>query len=241
MKNKFLKAAVAAVILSATSTSANAGVIDPSSVLLNDAGATMLENWYGQGDLDWNSIWYGTTGASAASWHSTVNGIANTFSIFNITYNGATYLIGGFNSGVWSDYGYYVDGLSNNFIFNLTSNFYHTTANGYWSNHQYTIYSVLDYLPTFGGGHDLFGGSGYIGNGYSHYVGSYNGSWDVSKGNIVDQSKQLVSFRVNALETFTVSAAAPVAPVAPVSAPSTMAIFALGLVGLIARRFAKKS
>ncbi|MDZ7902409.1 MAG: hypothetical protein U5L01_07660 [Rheinheimera sp.] len=96
MKNKFLKAALAAVILATTSTSANAGLIDPSSVLLNDAGATMLENWYGQGDLDWNSIWYGTSGATSQSWHNAVNGIANTFSIFKITYNNSTYLIGGF-------------------------------------------------------------------------------------------------------------------------------------------------
>ena len=234
MKNKFLKAALAAVILATTSTSANAGLIDPSSVLLNDAGATMLENWYGQGDLDWNSIWYGTTGASAASWHNTVDGIANTFSIFNITYNGATYLIGGFNSGVWDNRSNYVHGLTENFIFNLTSNFYHDTSNALWTNNQYTTYNSSSYFPTFGGGHDLWGGSSNLGSGYSNYLGSYNGGYYTSKGNIVNQTNQYVSFQVTALETFTVSKAAAV------SGPSTFAIFALGLLGLVSRRLLKK-
>ncbi len=234
MKTKFLKTALAALILSATSTSANAGVIDASSVLLNDARATMLENWYGQGDLDWNSIWYGTSGATAQSWHNAVDGITNTFSIYNITYNNSTYLIGGFNSGSWSTIGSYVHGLKDNFIFNLTSNFYHDTSNALWPYNQYSTYNSSSYFPTFGGGHDLWGGSTYLNSGYSHYIGSYNGGYNSSKGNIVNQSNQFVSFQINALETFTVTKAATV------STPSTLAIFALGLFGLLSRRFLKK-
>ena len=67
MKFKILKASLLGSLLSVSAFYANAGLIDSSSVLLDDAGATQLENWYGQGDLDWDSIWYGSTEASPAS------------------------------------------------------------------------------------------------------------------------------------------------------------------------------
>jgi hypothetical protein len=237
MMFKYLNVALVSLALTVSNFSAHAGIIDSSSILLDDAGATQLENWYGQGDLDWDSIWYGTTGATSASWHAAVDGLTETFSIYNVTYDNSTYLIGGYNSGDWASPGYQ-HGLSTNFIFNLTNNIMHDTTHGYWGLGQFATYSDASSFAVFGGAYDMSGGWNAIGAnfGSSRSFGTYNGVYGASaKGNIVDFGLYDVSYRVNALETFTV------APSKSVPEPSTLAIFALGMIGLASSRFKKQS
>ena len=246
MKFKILKASLLGSLLSVSAFYANAGLIDSSSVLLDDAGATQLENWYGQGDLDWDSIWYGSTGASAASWHAAVDGVSDTFSIYDVTYNDSDYLIGGYNSGTWSSSGTYEHNLPSNFIFNLTSNIYHDTTSNFWGN-VYNDYATLNQgqvFASFGGGWDLNGGSEVIGLyvGVSNHVGTYNGTYtDGTKGNIINNDETYVLFHVNALETFVVREASDEPEPSNVPEPSTLAIFVLGMIGLASRRFKKQS
>lgn len=239
MKYQFLKMASTGLMLSVSTLSANAGLIDPSSQLLDDAGATQLENWYGQGDLDWNSIWYGSSGATAASWHAAVDGLTETFSIYNVTYNNSEYLIGGYNSGDWAGTGWQ-HGLNENFIFNLTSNIVHDTSNATWTGPAtYSTQNGSGLFAWFGGSQDLDGGNSSIlgnSNGASNTYGAYNGNYyGTKKGNIINEdTSNSASFTVNSLETFTVAGATSVPE------PSTLAIFALSIMGLASRRFKKQ-
>jgi hypothetical protein len=243
MKLKKLKLTLAGLIISVCSLYSNAGIIDASSVLLDDAGATQLENWLGQGDQDWDSVWYGTTGATSVSWHGAVDGIANTVSIYDITYAGQNYKIGGYNANAWSssgDYTHDYDGIWENFIFNLTTGVTAQATDPYsnWNIGEYATFNHNAYFATFGGGHDLWGGNHKIGqaSGGAHYVGTYVGESGTGPvGNIVDASTSYATFQVNALETFTFSSATDVPE------PSTLAIFALGIIGLASRRFKKQS
>ncbi|NQY65454.1 MAG: PEP-CTERM sorting domain-containing protein [Alteromonadaceae bacterium] len=236
MKFKILKASLLGSLLSVSAFYANAGLIDSSSVLLDDAGATQLENWYGQGDLDWDSIWYGSTGATSTSWHAAVDGVSDTFSIYDVTYNNTDYLIGGYNSGTWSSLRVYEHYLTSNFIFNLTSNIYHDTTDNYYNGGWEATYNSGLYFAQFGAGADLGGGSVYIGRetSYTNHFGSYNGQAS-TKGNIIDNGSDRVYYKVNALETFVVREASDVPE------PSTLAIFVLGMIGLASRRFKKQS
>ena len=240
MNFKFLKAATVGLVLSVTGF-VNAGVIDSSSVLLDEAGASQLENWLGQGDLNWDSVWYGATGATSSSWHSAVDGVSNTVSIYDITYAGQNYLIGGYNANVWSSTSGWAsdsDGIWENFIFNLTTNTKAQTADPHanWAVGYLATYNHNNYFAAFGGGFDLWGGTGQIGNGgYAHYVGSYVGEQSTGLGNIVDGQQTLTQYTVNSLETFTFNEATSVPE------PTTLAIFALGMIGLASRRFKKQS
>jgi hypothetical protein len=236
MKLKFLKAVFVSLIM-VTSNFSNAGLIDSSSVLLNDSGANQLETWLGQGDLDWDSIWYGTNGATSASWHAAVGRINNTVSIYKaINALGQEVLIGGFTTSNWGGGGYKSD--SNAFIFNLTQNEKQDST----GDPSTAIYRSPHHFATFGGGHDLYGGYLYIGNNSLWWKNGYTTSYsyDVTKGSI-DVGTDNVRYaadsqmRVIAMETYSFSTAQPVPE------PSTLAIFALGMIGLVSRRFKKQT
>jgi hypothetical protein len=245
MKLKKLKLTLAGLIISVCSLNSNAGIIDASSVLLDDAGATQLENWLGQGDQDWDSVWYGTAGATGATsvlWHGAVDGIANTVSIYDITYAGQNYKIGGYNANAWSstsEWAHDYDGTWENFIFNLTTNVKAQTTDPLsgWVIGQYATVNDTTHFATFGGGYDLHGGRSTLGAGMpmASHGGTYVGEKDGTIGNIVDGSSTSASLQINALETFTFR------PATEVPAPSTLAIFALGMIGLASRRFKKQS
>ncbi|WDE06009.1 PEP_CTERM-anchored TLD domain-containing protein [Thalassomonas viridans] len=238
MKLKFLTPVVAGIALTVSSlvNVANAGFLDSDSHLLDESGANLLASWIGT-DQDWTSIWYGEAGATSNSWHKAVDGQGPTVSIYNITYNNVDYLIGGYTDLDWNKSGTYAsdtDGSVDSFIFNLTSEVMHdTSANHFDNDSANIIFNYQDYFATFGGGHDIFGGSFTLGGtGYSNAFGTYNGKLPNSKGNIVTGSDERVNFTVNALETFSVTAA----QTPSVPEPSTLVMFALGILGLGMRR-----
>ena len=237
MKIKFLNAVMVSLALTVSSFSAHAGIIDSSSVLLDDAGATQLETWLGQGDLDWDSIWYGATGATATSWHGAVDSAGPTVSIYDVTYNGASYLLGGYTGLSWGGTAWQGDNSNETFIFNLNSGL--VQYDNYVINY-YDVYARPNYFATFGAGHDLFGGAHTLGGaGYLNACtyaafGTTATCGDVNRVNIFGV-QQRSNFTVNGLETFTF------APAAAVPEPATLAIFALGMIGLASRRFKKQS
>ncbi len=242
MKFTFLNGILAGLMLS-VSNFASAGIIDQNSVLLNDTSASQLENWLGQGDLDWTSIWFGATGATSTSWHSAVDGVANTVSIYNITYAGQEFLIGGYNAHAWNSTTgstHDFDGVWENFIFNLTTNIKAQTTipHNDWAIGRHAVYNDESDFARFGGGFEIYAGNDKLGDdlGYAGHLGTYVGRENTGTGNIVNGDKTAgVEYIVNSMETFTFSAATSVPE------PSTLAIFALGIMGLATRRFKKAS
>jgi MYXO-CTERM domain-containing protein len=241
MKLKTLKGAFAATFLTVGSL-ANAGIVDPSSTLLDDAGATLLEGWLGQGDLDWNSEWYGGIGATSSSWHAAIDTLTHTVSIYKaINSLGQEVLVGGYTTNNWSGSGYKVDSTA--FIFNITQP-------EYQANTILTLstYAIPQYFATFGGGHDLSGGYLNIGStngtwddGYtnSHSYDTSQGTIDVGNGNPVGENGSNSSFRVIGLETFTFSAAAPEVTDTPAALVGMLPLLGLGL-AFVRRRNTKK-
>ena len=235
MKFKFLNVALASLAIAVGSFPAHSGIIDASSVLLDDAGATQLESWLGQGDLDWDSIWYGRNGATPQQWHDGVDGVRDTVSIMKvIDAAGVVSLLGGYTDSAWdADGGYSY--AAHAFIFNLSTNARQNVIAAYAA---YATITIDSYFPTFGGGHNLTGGyEGAIGSGgvsssnqgYASQNGVYEGSVNILG------STSFTQFQLLELETFTF------APAIDVPEPSTLAIFALGMIGLASRRFKKQS
>ena len=216
-------------LVNAISNLANAGLIDTNSTLLNDANATQLEQWLGQGDLDWQSVWYGTSNARSHAWHRAVDDVGPTVSIYNITYGGNSYLVGGYTNLSWRKTGDGLKkGIGESFIFNFAKA-------KRWGVSAGNVEIVTDpyHFATFGAGHDLIGGFTGIGiSKGSNKIGSYNYSdrWD----SIVGFSSSRNYFKVNSLETFTFS------PATQVPEPPTLAVIALGIFGIVSRRNKKQ-
>ena len=223
---------------------AKAGVIDSESVLLDEAGATLLEGWLGNGDLDWDSIWYGSQGATSLDWHASVDGLSNTISIYNISYEGNTYVVGGYNAKPWDSASNIVyDEADDNFVFNLTTGKYFKTDSPQAGCKGIQTVNRFDHFATFGCGFDLHGGTFVLSDPSDVNEGFYSsagGGKYLEGGNILTDVPETISTRarVLALETFTFDTAQFVAPTSA-SAPSTIALFALGFLGIAACRFKK--
>ncbi|MBA6293637.1 PEP_CTERM-anchored TLD domain-containing protein [Colwellia sp. MB3u-70] len=236
MKFKFLNVALASLAIAVGSFPAHSGIIDASSVLLDDAGATQLESWLGQGDLDWDSIWYGTTGATPQQWHDGVDGVLDTVSIMKvIDTTGVVSLLGGYTDIAWDADGTYSK-TDNAFIFNLTNNSRQLVNT---LNANVAIVTLDSYFPTFGGGHNLTGGYAHaigVNGAGTHSAGYANNASAYYNGNVnILGGAGLSQFKLLELETVTFAQATDVPE------PSTLAIFALGMIGLASRRFKKQS
>ena len=234
-----IKKALVVSAITLASVGANAGVIN-GSTLLDDAGASQLESWLGQGDLDWTSIWYGEEGVSPTSWHAAVDGVGPTVSIYQATnYLDEQILVGGFTNADWSGSGYKND--ADAFIFNLTTGEYQGVDNS-----TLAINTGATEFATFGGGFDLYGGNLNLGLGdytYSYAYDTTQGRIDIAGDTGTGKGSSGVdygSFNVQALETFTFSMAVlpevSLDASASVPVPASVALLGLGLLGFARRK-----
>ncbi len=225
--NRFTLISLALLGLSVSSVNASTII---GGDLLDQAGANQLESWLGVGSQTFTNIFDGTTGAKSASWHSAVDGIGDTISIYDVTYGGTSYLIGGYrhaantNSGGWT-----VDPLA--FIFNLsdTTPFMLDQTPSVWSPSCCSVYDSPGYFATFGGGHDIWGGSTTLGNGgYVHGGYSYGAAASNRRGpiDILGLPATYKNVSIAGLETYTYASFA-------VPVPAAVWLFGTALIGLV--------
>ena len=230
MNSKILASLIAVVVLCASNVT-HAGLINGGD-LLDQSGADFLEARLGLGDLDFTNISDLTGGDSSRKWHADVTGYTDVISIYDITFQGQNYLVGGYSAIGHDGLGYSYDGVATaeNFIFNLSLGIVHNTQARPYTDGRYDQYDQYSYFATFGGGHDLFGGRYNIGreSGYANaYAGynfgfSYGGDQDLFGG--ARSGRQY--FTVNGLESYVFSSATSV------SEPAPLMLFGLGLAGL---------
>jgi hypothetical protein len=195
-------------LLFAVSLNAHADLYTQPDTLLDENGAQLLEDWLGLGELEWTRRWYGEIGASSLDWHSAVDGLTHTVSVYRaINALEQEVLVGGYTANSWGgNVGWQTDPTA--FIFNLTQPEFQ--ADRGTSN---STYSYSNYFPLFGGGHDLNGGQTTIGNGGGQYADGYvaqggyghqQGTIDVGGGDNTSYNYNS-NFRVMSLETYTFS------------------------------------
>lgn len=221
---------------------ASAGIVTGGS-LLASTDADQLETWLGVGDQDFTNIWSGTAGVStAADFHAAVDGAGPTFSIYEAAFQNTTIRIGGYTTLDWGGTtGYAYD--SEAFIFNLDSG----EAQFYQQYPQYAVYRNGSYFSTFGGGHDIFGGTGILGTYYGDTSAdwrdgyTYSHSYDQSQGQISvagdsgygggDSGIFWDEIGVLSLEVYTIADAQNV------PAPTPLGLMVAGLIALGLRRY----
>ena len=232
IKSKIL--AATALVLS---TGVNAGIIT-GGTYLDNSGANQLEAWLGVGDQDFTNVWSGGIGATASDFHSAVDGVGPTFSIYEMTiYDGSSAYIGGYTNLSWAGNAYKFD--ADAFIFNLSSGEVQRQIDGDGTFYGlYSISAAAEFFPTFGGGWDIFGGFGTLGTGDSIYDGyTFSYTYQTSLGQISvdgdagygdgDSGYASTLPVITGLQVFTLDQAA----VVPV--PAAVWLFGSGLVGLI--------
>ncbi|WP_434052456.1 MAG: PEP_CTERM-anchored TLD domain-containing protein [Roseibium sp.] len=230
--------ALLGALIAVSSTSVMASTVNGGS-LLSSSDADQLETWLGVGPQDFTNIWSGGIGATAASFHAAADDAGPTISIYSITHNQLGNMrIGGYTTQSWgSDFAIYKSD-PDAFIFNLDSGEIQRPTGVY--NDLYAILAYEDYFPTFGGGHDLYGGRVTLG-GSTPY--SYSYTYDTSQGQITvagdsgayqgDSGYSYYGWSVNSLEVYTFQSASTVVPL-----PSALPLLAgaLGIVGFMGWR-----
>lgn len=218
--------------------------------LLTDSGATFLENRLGLGDLDFTNISDLSAGASSSTWHNDVRGYTNIISIYDVSFQGNNYLIGGYSTIGHDGMGWFSNddtknATANNFLFNLTLGIVHNTQDTPWGR-NFDQVDDEGFFATFGGGggvgrmdryseFDLYGGSEDLGSDTYEMYPSISANPLTGEGYSYGGTEHLLGtgvsgyqeITVTGLESYVFNPAAPMPLRVP--EPAMFALLALGL------------
>lgn len=239
--------ALAGLMLGATLTSAQASTVN-GGLLMSSTDADQFETWLGLEEQTFTNIFTGQAGvATAEQFHAAADGVGPTISIYEVTiHDGSTVRIGGYTAVDWGAAGtsgaYFGDPTA--FIFNLTTGERQDQRSAPLGR---AVLVFEEYFPTFGGGHDIFGGRDILGrcgiststlcDGYT-----YSFDYDRSQGQISiagdsgavsgDSGVDFSHIVVQSLEVYTFADAA----VIPLPAGAWLLLSALGGMGVLSAR-----
>lgn len=218
-------------------TSANASIINGGTYLAL-SNLSSIDTALGGGQHQYDLLWSGTTGATAISWHNSVDTTARTLSIYDIVYSNVHYFVGGYTSMSWIGSGVRNDAAPyDSFIFNLTTNVFRSDAgHANMVDGSFAQINDLALFATFGQGFDLYGGFSVLGRGQgqSNYWGTFNGTTKNPLGNIVNGANFLSWFDVMGLQTYAVSDITPTTPTIP--EPTTLTLIIAAIISFFALR-----
>jgi uncharacterized protein YdeI (BOF family) len=170
---KFLFSFVLMIATLLQYASTNAQVF-PGSTIVDPSDNAVMSNWIGSNPGGTLLYRRSTNGASASTFHSLCDNQGPTVVLIKTVNNT---VFGGYASESWGNYNNYSP-ANGSFLFNLSTDQRVEKGGYYGINNPYGIYSVGNYGPTFGSGHDLYiesnmnGGFVNIGNSYNYFINS---------------------------------------------------------------------
>jgi len=176
-------------------TMGNVALID-SKILKTTDQSLMLKKWISNGSVRFKLLWRGTRdGFTSTAFHAKCDKFKPTITLASAT---TGKIFGGFTDQDWTVISNYKP-TSNAFLFSITNKekYFIKQSNTQGTNHA--TYTNANYLPTFGGGHDLYFAESCDKNSTSY--ANFNYSYD-AKGRTRDDLTGAYNFQVKELEMY---------------------------------------
>jgi len=212
--------------------------------LLTAAYEAKLEEWLGEGDLDFTNIFTKVAGDDSRDFHAAVDGKGRTFTLIELLQfagNPTREIIGGYNPQSWDSSNQYHLTSANSqrtaFLYNLDAGLLPNDPGVIQRQNLegqsaplsglYQTLNRADYGPTFGGGHDLYVDSTL--NAGAAYNYSYGGTsyFGLNIYGGVNQGNGGQNGQYGQIEVYTF------APAAAVPEPGSLTLLGLGSIGLM--------
>ncbi len=200
--NTFKKGALATAMLVGLSFGAQASAVIGTTDLMTQDFHAQLEGLISSGSVDFTNIFDKQLGDDAFDWHAAVDLQGSTITLMEIISNvdDSKTIVGLYSETSWKSNNTYTGSTYNAFLVNLTTGQSFLPSGSYTG---YGPYSVGDYGPTVGAGHD-FHLSTNLTTGYANPGYAYGTVYDPY---ILTGTGGQNNWQVGAMETFSISEA----------------------------------